>query len=111
MPQRFAALEEDLAVDVAIIGAGITGLTTAAQLRGAGFPNAVKDFALSSGDLDLRVGADALAIVTEWKEFRSPDFADLKARLRTPAIFDGRNMYDPASVREAGLEYHAIGRP
>lgn len=56
-------------------------------------------------------GADALAIVTEWKEFRSPDFADLKARLRTPAIFDGRNMYDPASVREAGLEYHAIGRP
>lgn len=56
-------------------------------------------------------GADALAIVTEWKEFRSPDFADLKARLTTPAIFDGRNMYDPASVREAGLEYHAIGRP
>ena len=56
-------------------------------------------------------GADALAIVTEWKEFRSPDFADLKARLRTPAIFDGCNMYDPASVREAGLEYHAIGRP
>ena len=56
-------------------------------------------------------GADALAIVTEWKEFRVPDFADLKARLRTPAIFDGRNMYDPASVREAGLEYHAIGRP
>ena len=56
-------------------------------------------------------GADALAIVTEWKEFRSPDFADLKARLRTPAIFDGRNMYDPASVREAGLEYYAIGRP
>lgn len=60
---------------------------------------------------DALDGADALAIVTEWKEFRSPDFADLKARLRTPAIFDGRNMYDPASVREAGLEYHAIGRP
>lgn len=56
-------------------------------------------------------GADALAIVTEWKEFRSPEFADLKARLRTPAIFDGRRMYDLASVREAGLEYHAIGRP
>lgn len=60
---------------------------------------------------DALNGADALAIVTEWKEFRSPDFADLKARLATPAIFDGRNMYDPASVREAGLEYHAIGRP
>ncbi|AQR65506.1 UDP-glucose 6-dehydrogenase [Aquaspirillum sp. LM1] len=60
---------------------------------------------------DALDGADALAIVTEWKEFRSPDFADLKARLTTPAIFDGRNMYDPASVREAGLEYYAIGRP
>ena len=60
---------------------------------------------------DALNGADALAIVTEWKEFRSPDFADLKARLTTPAIFDGRNMYDPASVREAGLEYYAIGRP
>jgi UDPglucose 6-dehydrogenase len=55
-------------------------------------------------------GADALAIVTEWQEFRSPDFADIKARLKTPAIFDGRNLYDPAVVREQGIEYYCIGR-
>ncbi len=55
-------------------------------------------------------GADALAIVTEWKEFRSPDFQRIKQVLRTPAIFDGRNLYDPAEVRENGLEYYPIGR-
>ena len=49
-------------------------------------------------------GADALAIVTEWKEFRSPDFQRVKQALRTPAIFDGRNLYDPAEVRRNGLE-------
>jgi len=55
-------------------------------------------------------GADALAIVTEWKEFRSPDFLRLKQLLRTQAIFDGRNLYDPAEVRRYGLEYYPIGR-
>ena len=55
-------------------------------------------------------GADALAIVTEWKEFRSPDFERVKQVLRTPAIFDGRNLYDPAEVRRHGLEYYPIGR-
>jgi UDPglucose 6-dehydrogenase len=55
-------------------------------------------------------GADALAIVTEWKEFRSPDFQRIKQMLRTPAVFDGRNLYDPAEVRQNGLEYYPIGR-
>jgi UDPglucose 6-dehydrogenase len=55
-------------------------------------------------------GSDALAIVTEWREFRSPDFAAVKARLKTPAIFDGRNLYDPAQLRELGIEYYPIGR-
>jgi UDPglucose 6-dehydrogenase len=55
-------------------------------------------------------GADALAIVTEWKEFRSPDFLELKRRLKRPIIFDGRNLYDPGMVKVAGLEYHSIGR-
>ena len=55
-------------------------------------------------------GADALVVVTEWKEFRSPDFAAMKRRLRQPLVFDGRNLYDPAAVRAAGLEYFAIGR-
>jgi UDPglucose 6-dehydrogenase len=55
-------------------------------------------------------GADALVVVTEWKEFRSPDFEALKLRLRTPLIFDGRNLYNPVDVRGAGIEYIGIGR-
>jgi UDPglucose 6-dehydrogenase len=54
--------------------------------------------------------ADALVIVTEWKEFRSPNFATLKAALKNPVIFDGRNMYDAKQVRGMGFEYLAIGR-
>jgi UDPglucose 6-dehydrogenase len=55
-------------------------------------------------------GADALAVLTEWKEFRSPDFDAIRAKLKLPLVFDGRNLYDPALVRGAGLEYFAIGR-
>ena len=55
-------------------------------------------------------GADALLIVTEWKEFRSPDFDTIKASLKSPVIFDGRNLYDPKWVRGMGFEYLAIGR-
>ena len=60
--------------------------------------------------LDALDGADGLIIVTEWKEFRSVDFETVKGRLKTPVIFDGRNLYNPALVREAGFEYFAIGR-
>ena len=55
-------------------------------------------------------GADALIIVTEWKEFRSPDFDHIKATLKQPVIFDGRNLYEPALVRGMGFTYLAIGR-
>ena len=55
-------------------------------------------------------GADALVIVTEWKEFRSPDFDAIKAALKQPVIIDGRNMYPPALPRASGIEYHSIGR-
>ncbi len=55
-------------------------------------------------------GADALIVATEWKEFRSPDFDAIRGELREPLVFDGRNLYEPALVRAAGLEYFAIGR-
>jgi UDPglucose 6-dehydrogenase len=54
--------------------------------------------------------ADALVIVTEWKEFHSPDFEKIKEKLRTPHIFDGRNLFDPQIVASYGLAYHGIGR-
>jgi len=56
-------------------------------------------------------GADALAIVTEWQEFRSPDFGALSGALNNAVIFDGRNIYDPATMAENGYTYYAIGRP
>jgi UDPglucose 6-dehydrogenase len=55
-------------------------------------------------------GAEALAIVTEWKEFRSPDFGEIRKRLKQPLVFDGRNLYEPVLVRRFGLEYFGIGR-
>ncbi|MES9823106.1 MAG: UDP-glucose/GDP-mannose dehydrogenase family protein [Candidatus Thiodiazotropha endolucinida] len=55
-------------------------------------------------------GADALVVVTEWQVFRSPDFEQIKQALNTPVIFDGRNIYDPKHLNEAGFSYYAIGR-
>jgi UDPglucose 6-dehydrogenase len=69
-----------------------------------------KRIAYADAPLDALDGADALVIVTEWKEFRSPDFAAIKAKLKQPVIFDGRNLYEPAQVRAAGIEYQAMGR-
>ena len=63
----------------------------------------------TSGDEALK-GADALVICTEWQEFRSPDFEALKAALKAPVIFDGRNLYDPDLLQQLGFTYYAIGR-
>lgn len=66
---------------------------------------------LASGSMEALDGADALAIVTEWKTFRAPDFAAMKTALKSPVVFDGRNLYEPETMREHGLEYYPIGRP
>ena len=68
------------------------------------------DFQLVNSPMDALKGADALLIVTEWKPFKSPDFALMKQLLRQPVVFDGRNLYEPARVRAAGLEYFSVGR-
>ena len=67
-------------------------------------------FSLAKNAYQAAEGADALAIVTEWQEFRSPDFERLKEVLKGAVIFDGRNLYDPAMVSRFGLTYYAIGR-
>jgi UDPglucose 6-dehydrogenase len=56
-------------------------------------------------------GADALLLLTEWSEFRRPDFEKMRGLLREPVLFDGRNQYGPDEIRRAGFEYHACGRP
>jgi UDPglucose 6-dehydrogenase len=68
------------------------------------------DLTLCETSPDALQGADALAIVTEWREFRSPDFDHIKGTLRSPVIFDGRNLYDPGQMQKAGFDYYAIGR-
>jgi UDPglucose 6-dehydrogenase len=68
------------------------------------------DLALIENQMDCLAGADALIIVTEWNQFRSPDFATIRSQLNTPVIFDGRNIFDPAQVLGAGLDYVSIGR-
>jgi UDPglucose 6-dehydrogenase len=65
----------------------------------------------AASPMDAVAGADAVVVVTEWQEFRSPDFSELKRTLRQPLLFDGRNLFDPKEVRAAGLEYFGIGRP
>lgn len=59
---------------------------------------------------DALKGADALAVITEWQEFREPDFARMKKLLRTPVVFDGRNIYQPEQMKALGFTYHSIGR-
>jgi UDPglucose 6-dehydrogenase len=68
------------------------------------------DLSLCQSGHEALEGADALAIVTEWREFRSPDFDHIKGALHTPVIFDGRNIYDPEQMAQAGFSYYAIGR-
>ena len=65
----------------------------------------------AAGNYDALKGADCLAIVTEWSEFRRPDFERMRKVMRAPIIFDGRNLFTPEQMREHGFTYHSIGRP
>jgi UDPglucose 6-dehydrogenase len=69
-----------------------------------------QDLVLCKSSPDTLKGADALVIVTEWREFRSPDFDFIKGALKSPVIFDGRNLYDPAHMTREGISYYAVGR-
>ena len=53
---------------------------------------------------------DALVLITEWQQFRQPDFAEMMQRMKEPLIFDGRNQYDPVHMKDLGFEYYCIGR-
>jgi UDPglucose 6-dehydrogenase len=66
---------------------------------------------LAPGPYEALEGADALFVVTEWNEFRTPDFERMKALLRDPVVFDGRNVFEPAEMRRLGFVHYAIGRP
>jgi UDPglucose 6-dehydrogenase len=76
----------------------------------ADLPEPERRLEYADGAMAALDGADALIIATEWKAFKSPDFSALKAALKQPLIFDGRNLYEPASMQKIGVEYLAIGR-
>jgi UDPglucose 6-dehydrogenase len=70
----------------------------------------VEGVSFADGAMAALADADALVIVTEWREFRSPDFDAIRAALKQPVLIDGRNLFEPALVKAHGLEYVAIGR-
>jgi len=100
-----ALIEDLLAAGASVRAYDPVAGETAAALFAGNERVAIADSAQSALE-----GAEALAIVTEWQEFRSPDFDAVKSSLKTPAIFDGRNLYDPAAMRAMGIEYFAVGR-
>ena len=91
-------------------GAAVRAYDPVAMPECARIYGARADLTLCKSSVETLTGADGLAIVTEWREFRSPDFDSIKAALKTPVIFDGRNLYDPAHLARDGISYYAIGR-
>ena len=91
-------------------GAVIQAFDPAAMDRAAQLWAEQDGFRLCKHPMSAVQNADALIIVTEWREFRSPDFQELATRLRQPVVIDGRNLYDPATMRRLGFEYSGIGR-
>lgn len=91
-------------------GAKVQAYDPAAQQQARKIFGSHPHLTLCNESADVFHNADVLAIVTEWDEFKHPDFAFIRNKLRYPAIFDGRNIYDPAVLAEYGLHYYAIGR-
>jgi UDPglucose 6-dehydrogenase len=91
-------------------GASVTAYDPVAMTEARGVFADTDSISYADSPMQALEDADALIIITEWKEFLSPDFASMKALLKTPLVIDGRNLYEPALVRGFGLEYVPIGR-
>ncbi len=96
--------------DLLAAGATVNAYDPVAMDEAKRIFNGVKGLAFAKTPSAALDNADALVIVTEWKEFRSQDFSIIKQKLKANIIFDGRNLYDPAVVKAAGVEYKPIGR-
>jgi UDPglucose 6-dehydrogenase len=92
------------------VGARVQAYDPVAAAEARRIYQGVAGFSLARNAYEAAQGADALAIMTEWQEFRSPDFERLRELLKAPVLFDGRNLYDPAMVGRFGLTYYAVGR-
>ncbi len=96
--------------DLLQAGATVTAYDPVAMQEAKRIFNNVKGLSFAETPSQALNNADALVIITEWKEFRNPDFSQIKQKLKANIIFDGRNMYDPATVKNAGVAYCSIGR-
>jgi len=92
------------------LGATVTAFDPAAMKETQHIYGERADLRYAENAKDALHGADALIIVTEWKAFKSPDFSIIKARLKHPVIFDGRNLFEPVEMKTLGFEYYGIGR-
>ncbi|MBI3431927.1 MAG: UDP-glucose/GDP-mannose dehydrogenase family protein [Hydrogenophilales bacterium] len=92
------------------MGASVSAYDPAAMEETRRIYGERSDLLLVDSPMDALKGADALLIVTEWKVFRSPNFDTMKSLLKTPLVFDGRNLYEPRAMREMGFDYLPIGR-
>lgn len=104
------AASREVIGDLLGMGATVTAYDPVAKHEAQRLYSGESRLSYAENPMSALDGADALVIVTEWKEFRSPDFDAIKAKLKSPVVFDGRNLYDPKLVRGMGLEYFAIGR-
>ena len=104
------APSRELIADLFAAGATVTAYDPVAMLEAQRIFSDDPRLTYAENPMGALKGADALVIVTEWKEFRSPDFEEIKAALKTPVVFDGRNLYDPKEIRSLNIEYYAIGR-
>ena len=104
------AASRELIRDLINAGATITAYDPVAIHEAQRIFKSEQNLTFADTHITALENADALVIVTEWKEFRSPDFSLIKKKVKGNIIFDGRNVYDPVVVMEAGIEYHAIGR-
>ena len=103
------------------VGGNLVIMSGGAELEGRTYVNGNFDVQKSSGAFNVGYvgagsyvipdnGADALIIATEWNEFRKPNFVKVQQALKTPAIFDGRNLFEPSTMLRLGFVYHSIGR-
>ncbi|MBX9793663.1 MAG: nucleotide sugar dehydrogenase, partial [Burkholderiaceae bacterium] len=91
-------------------GAQIKAYDPVAMPEGKRVLEGVKGLSFVDNQTQALEGSDALVIITEWKEFKSPDFDAIKSMLKQPVVIDGRNLYEPAFMRTLGIEYASIGR-
>ena len=105
-----AAPSRTLLADLFAAGATVTAYDPAAMHEAQRIFGDEPRLRYAAKAMDALDDADALVVVTEWKEFRSADLESIKKRLKSPLIFDGRNLYDPKFVRSQGIQYLPIGR-